>query len=97
MFLQFLKASVPISKTFLPIDTLVKPLQYSKANAPIVLTLSPIITLVKPVQLSKEALSIVSPLVISTTNEAEFVWAATVLVFVAEPVILVRPLQPLKA
>ena len=37
------------------------------------------------------------PLVITTTNEVGFAWFATLLVFSAEPVILVNPVQPAKA
>ena len=60
-------------------------------------TLSGIETPVKPVQFWKASRSMLVPLVIITTNEVGLACFATELVFAAEPVMLVKPVQPEKA
>ena len=50
MFLQFLNASVAISVTLLPIETVFKLLQSLKAKWPILETSSPIMTVFNPLQ-----------------------------------------------
>ena len=80
--------------TLLPIVTLVSPLQPLKAEVPMLVTLLPIVTLVSPLQPLKAEVPILVPLVILTVKEEEPACFATVLAFVAEPEILVSPLQP---
>ena len=53
--------------------------------------------LVNPVQFWNALLPMVVPLVIAIINEEGFACRATELVFVAEPVMLFKPLQPEKA
>ena len=76
---------------------LVRLTQFLKAEALIHVTLSGMIILVSPVQSRKAAPPMIVPLVILTVKEVESACFATVLAFVAEPVMFVSLVQPEKA
>ena len=72
---------------------LVNPRQSSNDQLPMLVTLSGMVMLVSPLQPSKAELPILVPLVILTVKEVGFACVATVLTFVAEPEMLVSPVQ----
>ena len=94
---QSRKAYAPMLVTPSGIVIVVSLLQLENAEYPMLVTLSGIVMLVNPEHSEKAELSMIFPLVILTTKDVGLACLATALTFVAEPVILVSPLQPLKA
>lgn len=95
--LQPENAEYPMLVTQSGIVIVVSLLQLENAEYPMLVTQSGIVMLVNPEHSEKAELSMIFPLVILTTKDVGLACLATALTFVAEPVILVSPLQPLKA